>query len=242
MTIQIHDLVRMDGGGARRGVVRSTIALALAAVAALAASATSASPDKAGAKSVWSYGFDDSLWTNGPERSRTLSPLAGWALRCFVNCGPAFGTFVVRRIELLTSNTADVSVNKTADPSGHALGVSGMIVTERLEPDSFGADPGSWTDWGVIAERALDSNGTHSWSLLSPDISLDAHWLPIELYGFEGSSLSMDFAAGARAGATPESSTWAMMHVGFAGLSVAGYRSSKNYRRSIHFPKGTYPR
>jgi hypothetical protein len=172
-----------------------------------------------------------------------LSPLADWAPPCFVNCGPGFGTYVVRRIELLSSNTADVSVNKMADPTGHPVGVSGMIITERLEPDSFGADPSSWADWQVVAERVLDSNGTHSWSLLSPDRSLDAHWLPIQLYRFEGSSFSMDFAARAPAGAsaTPESSTWAMILIGFAGFGVAGYRSSRNYRRSLHLPKGTYP-
>ena len=152
---------------------------------------------------------------------------------------------MVQRIELLSSSTADVSVNKTADPTGHAVGVSGMIVTERLGPDSFGAaDPISWADWQVVAERVLDNSGTHSWALLSPDISLDAHWLPIELYRFEGSSASMDFAAGAPSGAsaTPESSTWAMTLIGFAGLGLAGYRSSSNYRRSPHFPEGTYPR
>ena len=154
-------------------------------------------------KSAWSYGFNDSQWTsNGLERPRTLSPLAGWPPQCFVNCGPTFGTYIVQRAELLSSNTADVSVNKAADQSRHATGVSGMIVTERLGPYSFGADPGSWTDWQVVDELVLDSNGTHSWSLLSPDISLDAHWLPLELYRFEGSSFSMDFVARTPAGAS----------------------------------------
>jgi hypothetical protein len=113
-----------------------------------------------------------------------------------------------------------------------------------LEPSSFDADPSSWTDWGVVAERVLDSNGTHSWALLSPDISLDAHWLPIELYRFEGSSFSMDFAVRAPAGpgAAPEPSAWAMAVIGFAALGAAGYRSSRKSRRSIHLPKGIYPR
>ena len=244
MTIQIDYLGRIDGGGAR---LRPTMALVFAAAAALVASATGANAgaDAPGAKSAWSYGFNDSLWTNdGLERPRTLSPLVGWAPQCFVNCGPLFGTYVVRRIELMSSNTADVSVNKAADPTGRAVGVSGMIITERLEPFSFGTDPSSWTDWGVVAERVLDSNGTHSWALLSPDISLDAHWLPIELYRFEDSSSSMDFVARTPAGAsaTPEPSTWAMMLIGFAGLGWAGYRNSSSYRRSTHFPEGTYPR
>ena len=119
-----------------------------------------------------------------------------------------------------------------------------MVITERLDPYGFAADPGSWTDWGVVGERVLDSSGTHSWSLLSPDISLDAHWLPIELYRFEGSSVSMDFAVSAPAGAsaTPESSTLAMTLIGVAALGVAGYRSSRNYRRLIDSSIRTYPR
>ena len=97
----------------------------------------------------------------------------------------AFGTFVVRRAELLSSNTADVSVNKVVDLTGHTMGLSGMVVTERLEPDSFSGDPGLPADWVVVGERLLDSNGTHSWALLSNAISLDAYWLPIELYRFQ---------------------------------------------------------
>jgi PEP-CTERM motif len=225
-------------GGARRGVVRLLIAPACAAMAALAASATNANAagDAPGTESAWSYGFNDSLWA-GPQRSISLSPLAGWTPQCF-NCGPAFGTYLVQRTELLSSNTADVSVNKVADPGGRLMGVSGMIVTERLEPDGFSASLGSSTDWVVVGERALDSGGTHSWALLSPDISLDAHWLPIDLYRFEGSSFSMDFAPAAPGGATPEPATWAMMLIGFAGLGAAGYRSSRTYRRSIRLPEG----
>ena len=246
MTIQIDDLGRIHSGGAGHSIVRLPIALAFAA--ALAASATSASAraDVLGTKSsAWSYGFNDLQWTNnGLERPRTLSPLAGWSPQCFVNCGPTFGTYIVQRAELLSSNTADVSVNKAADQSGHATGASGMIITERLGPYSFGADPGSWTDWQVVGERVLDSDGTHSWSLLSPDISPDAHWLPLELYRFEGSSFSMDFVARTPAGAsaTPELSTWAMMLIGFAGLGLAGYRTARRHRRSIQFPEGICPR
>ena len=43
----------------------------------------------------------------------------------------------------------------------------------------------------------------------------------------------MDLAAGAPAGGAPEASTWVMMLIGFAGLSVAGYRSSRDQRLSI---------
>jgi hypothetical protein len=58
------------------------------------------------------------------------------------------------------------------------MALSGMIVIERSEADGFGA-PSSLADWVVVGERALDGGGTHSWSLLSLDISPDAHWLPI---------------------------------------------------------------
>jgi hypothetical protein len=152
-----------------------------------------------------------------------------WALQCFANCGPAFGRYVLRRSELLSSNTADISVNKAADATGHVMALNGMIVIERLEADGLGAD------WVVVSERTLDSNGTHSWSLLS-DVSRDAPWFPTNLYQFDGSSVSVNFVAGQAAGpdATPEASTWAMMLIGFLGLSVAACRSSRNHQRSIN--------
>jgi hypothetical protein len=172
-----------------------------------------------------------------------LSPaVADWALRCFVNCGPAFGAYVVRRNELLTSNNADVSGKKVVDVTGHAMGVNGTIVIERLERGGFGADSGLPTDWVVVGERTLDGNETHSWSLASSGISLDAPWFPSDLYQFEGSSVSIDLATGTTAGAAPEPSTWAMILIGFAGLGLAGSRSWRNSRRLIHFPNGIYAR
>jgi len=232
MTIQIDDPGHVHGGG-RRGAVRSTIALA--AAAALVASATSADagpPQKTGA---WSTGFDDSLWTDGLARPEMPPPLAGWGEQCLVDCGPAFGTYLVRRAELLSSSGADVSVNTVPDSTGHRMGVSGAIVIERLAPESFSADPGLLTDWVVTGERILDSEGTHSWSLLAPDSSPDARWLPIQPYRFDDASFSMTFAA-APAGATPEAPAWAMMLIGFAGLGAAGHRRARKSRRSVrHF-------
>src|ERR1700722_18812184 len=115
----------------------SAAALAFAGAAALIASTTNADASAREIDGAWSYGFADSLSpNNGLERPKTLSPSVGdGALRCFVNCGPAFGAYVVRRSELLSSNNADVSGNKVVDVTGHAMGVSGMIVIERLEPN-----------------------------------------------------------------------------------------------------------
>jgi hypothetical protein len=176
--------------------------------------------------SASSYGFADSPWTNnGLERLKAQSPPGG-GLRCPANCGPAFGTYVVRRNELLTSNNVERSGKKVVDATGHAMDEGGMVVIERLEPTSFGAD------WFVEGERTLDSSGAHSWSVLSSSILRDAPWLPSDLYRFEVSSPAMDLAAGAPAGGTPEASTWVMMLIGFAGLSVAGYRSSRDRRFS----------
>jgi hypothetical protein len=113
--------------------------------------------------SASSYSFADSLLPNtGLERLRTPSlPGSDGTLKCSVDCGLAFGTFVTPRSELLASNTADVSTRKTTDSAGHAMGVGGMVVVERLEPDASG-----WlTNWVVVSERTIDENGSHSWSL-----------------------------------------------------------------------------
>ena len=196
-------LGRVDVGAAPRSIVLSTIALAFAATMAMA----------------------------GLERLQTLSPFSGVETHgCSVHCGPAFGTYGVRRSELLTSNTADLSTRKTTDSAGHPMGLGGMVVVERLEPDTSDS---LLTNWVVVSERTIDENGSHSWSLLSGAPS-NTPWLPNDLYRFEGSSFSMDLLADAPA--TPEASTWMMMLFGFAGLGAAGYRNSKT-RRPIQFSK-----
>ena len=222
---------RVRDGAARRSTALSTLALALVATAALAVSVTDADAS-AREISASSYSFADSLLPNtGLERLRTLSlPGSEGTLKCSVDCGPAFGTFVTPRSELLASNTADVSTRKTTDSAGHAMGVGGMVVVERLEPDASG----SLMNWVVVSERTVDENGSHSWSLVSGAPS-NTPWLPNDLYRFEGSSFSMDLLADAPT--TPEASTWVMMLIGFAGLGMAGYRRSKNPCRSTQFPK-----
>jgi hypothetical protein len=225
-------------GGQRRGAqgknVRSTMKLAAAAAAALTASATNAGAN-AREISESSYGFADSLWTQTEiERSGALSLFSGGGThQCSVNCGPAFGITVVRRGDLLTSNNADLSARKTADAGGHPMGVGGAMVVERLESDASG----SLTNWVVVSERTLDEDGSHSWSRLS-GVPSDALWQPSDLYRFEGSSFSTDFAVGGTAGPTPEPSTWMMLLMGFAGLCFAGYRNSGNWRFSTPMRKG----
>ena len=216
MTQNPDNLGRADIGGARRSVVLSTIRLALAATAALATSATEADA-RAREISASSYGFADSLLPNNGLEPLPMPPLSGrdWALKYSLNCGPAFGRYVVGRSELLTSNTADVSPGKTVDATGRLMGVGGTVVVERLESDGSG----SLTNWVVVSERTLDENGSHSWSLLS-GMPADAPWLPSDLYRFEGSSFSMDLAG--ETPTTPEASTWVMMLIGFAGLGMAG--------------------
>ena len=231
MTQNSDHLGRADVADARSGIL-STLAVALAAAAALAAFVTEADA-RAREISASSYGFANSFLPNNGLEPPPMLPLSSrdWALKCSANCGPAFGTYVARRSEMLTSNNADISTRKTADSAGHAMGVGGAVVVERLEPDA----PGSLlTNWVVVSERTVEENGFHSWSLLSGPPS-DEPWLPRDLYRFEGASFSMDLAG--EAPPTPEASTWVMMLIGFAGLGIAGHRRSKNPRRPIQLPK-----
>ena len=229
MNIQLDDPCRIDHiSGATQINVKSATTLGLAAAALFAFFAASANAET---RAAWAYSFNDFLWVNkGVGNSKNLSwPIPGWTRQCMVGCGPIFGARVVRRTELLSTNSADVSGNKVVDLTGHAMAVSGMIVIERLDPSGFSQDSSLTTNWLVVGERVFDSNETHSWSLLSVDTSLDAHGLPIQLYRFEDTSFSMNIEAGRPTGATPEPSTWAMMIIGFAGLCVAGYRNSKKH-------------
>jgi hypothetical protein len=207
--------------------------LVFAAAAALPASAAEAGAQSAHEISASSYSFADSLLTDdGLEDPPALSPLsAGWSRGCLVDCGPAFGTFVVRRSDLLTSNTADVSARRTADATGHPMGVGGMVVIERLESDGSG----SLMNWAVVSERTLDDSGAFSWSLVS-GLPVDAPWLPSNLYQFEGSSFSFDLAP--EPSTTPEASTWVMTLIGLSAVTFVGYRSSSNGRFSTLMRKG----
>jgi hypothetical protein len=222
---------RADFRAARRSVFPSTITLVFVAAAAFVASVMEA---HAGAReiSASSYGFADSLLTDerlGHPPAR--SPLGdGWSPGCLINCGPAYGTFVVRRSELLTSNTADISARKTADTTGRPMGVGGMVVIERLEPDGSGL----LLNWVVVSEGVLDDDGAHSWSLIG--LPADAPWLPSSLYRFEGSSFSFNLVA--EPSATPEAPTWVMTLIGLAVVTFARYWTPGNGRFSNVARKG----
>ena len=139
MTQNPDYLGRADVGDARsRGL--STIALAFAVKAVLAAFVTEADA-RAREISASSYGFTDSLLPNNGLEPLPMLPLSGrdWALKCSASCGPAFGTYVARRSEMLTSNNADISTRKAAGSAGHAMGVGGTVVVQRLEPDAPGS-------------------------------------------------------------------------------------------------------
>jgi hypothetical protein len=224
-------LPRVDVHAARRSLVPSIISLALAAATTLSVSGSDAEA-RAREISASSYGFADSLLPNtGLEHLPILwLPGSDGALKCSVNCGSALGASVVQSSGMLASNTADVSTSKATDAAGHAMGLGGMVVVERLEADASGA----LMNWVVVSERTIDENGSHSWSLISGAPS-NTPWLPNDLYRFEGSSVSVDLLG--EAPTTPEASTWVMMLIGFAGLGMAGHRNSKNPWRTIQTPK-----
>jgi hypothetical protein len=159
-------------------------------------------------------------------------------------CGPIFATFVVRRVELLTLNAADVSANKVVDATGHALSVSGIIVIERVDPTGVSPDFGSDADPVVYGERVLDAAGTHSWSLLSRDILLEARWLPAQPVRFESAGPIMQFnGAEPSQIAAPEWPTWELMGFGFATLAFArakgGWTGGRPWRTRQLLPECT---
>jgi hypothetical protein len=202
-----------DARVAKNGFVRTTIAIAMAAAAAFTGLATAAEA-RDREVSASSYGFADAPVASNEFEHPTAWPAFGGGSSCAIFCGPAFGTFVVRRSDVLTSNTADRSAEKTSDAVGRPLGLGGMVMVERLEPDASGL----FMHWVVASERTLDENGSHSWAVLSG--GADGPWLSSELYRFDGSSFAADVVG--RAPPTPEASTWIMVLIGFAGLGFAG--------------------
>ena len=113
---------------------------------------------------------------------------------------------------------ADLSARKTVDATGHPMGVGGVVVVERLEPDGSG----SLMDWVVVSERTVDDNGFHSWSLLS-GIPVGRALAAERSLPVRGLFVFMDLAG--EAPTTPEASTWVMMLIGFAGVGIG--RASK---------------
>jgi hypothetical protein len=76
----------------------------------------------------------------------------------------------------------------------------------------------------AVAESFFQDSVINLGSNLGPNIDLTFGYNLVA----EGSGgFGFDFAVG---GAVPETSTWAMMLVGFAGLGYAGYRRAKEPR------------
>jgi hypothetical protein len=167
-----------------------------------------------------SYGFRDDIWVGGGPTGTTtfLRPL--WS--GLWTCANQFGSCVMefRSDGLLSSTAADASANRTVDITGHAISVSGLVVTERVERSGFFLDFGEATTWSVGGEQVLDDVGTHAWEILIADASPNAKWLPITPYRFEGSSPTAEWLS-AQQTAIPEASTWELIGVGFAALGCA---------------------
>jgi hypothetical protein len=89
----------------------------------------------------------------------------------------------------------------------------------------------------AIAESFFQGDVIDLGSNLGPNIDLTFGYTLVA----DGSGgFGFDFAVG---GAVPESSTWAMMLIGFASLSYAGYRRARELRAALQAGKsGTQPR
>jgi hypothetical protein len=73
----------------------------------------------------------------------------------------------------------------------------------------------------AVAESFFHDSVINLGSNLGPDIDLTFGY---NLVADGSGGFGFDFAVG---GAVPETSTWTMMLVGFAGLGFAGYRASR---------------
>ena len=190
-------------------------ALGLLAILALTASAASG---RETLKWGESHRFTDDMWAIGDLPSETLG--------AFGDVGQRSEAIIYRR-ELLASNAADISANKAIDVTGHAMSVSGLVVAERFAFDVVGMTA-ILADSSVVGEQVFDQEGTHDWALLPPEASPYARWLPIRVYRFEGEGPPMYVEALAPL-SVPEPASWALMMLGFAGLSLMSPASDRHF-------------
>ena len=174
-----------------------------------------------------SYSFTDDEWVGGPPRGSTelMPQLLDKQWPCSLSVGGRPSVTIIQRDERLSSYSTDNSANKSVDVTGHAVNVSGIIVTEVGEVNELSMASGHIWEWSIGGERDSDETGSHSWTLLTIDASPYAGWLPIQVYSFSGDTpalLDEPSSIGAA-----ETSTWAMMALGFAGLGFAGYRGRR---------------
>jgi hypothetical protein len=178
---------------------------ALLVLAALSGSA--ASGRDLGRIDSLSSSFRDDIWIGGdPQGTQPLlRPLWSGASRCpeRLSCIRAF-----RRVELLASPAGDAIANLAIDSTGHAVSMTGLVVTVREDSAPLLARFGVATGWSVAGEETFDPVGTRSWENLDPDASPHAKWLPVQSYRFADWSPS----------GVPELATWALIGVGLVAL------------------------
>jgi hypothetical protein len=139
------------------------------------------------------------------------------------------GTFSVDSSEVAagSGNVSDLTLDILGTTVTQSQGVFGLVPFA-----TFAAD-GSLTSLAnfviISTERAADEGLSGGIPLPSPvtSFNFDGHFN----YGVDPTE-GENFGPGAIAGrpvggAVPESSTWAMMLLGFAGLGFAGYRASR---------------
>jgi hypothetical protein len=155
---------------------------------------------------------------------------------CFPSCGGSIGDGATLA-DFFGGNAINVSANSVNDLSGHVLVLTGSVhaTTAGNYTFSLGSDDGS-AMW-INNALAVNNDYDHGFQYQSATVALTAGWNAIKIVQFEdggGTGLSvLENGVGlggnniSTVSGVPETSTWAMMLAGFAGLGFAGYRRNK---------------
>jgi hypothetical protein len=116
------------------------------------------------------------------------------------------------------------TVNGAGFISGNTVGINGSLVTGGFdESGSYAINVGQLYQVALLTNISCGGNGGDACSAsIDPTITV-------------GSGLLLDFSPGIgnSVGAVPEPSTWAMLILGFAGISFIGYRRSRKEHLSL---------